>query len=138
MAMQLMSEVKNDPDYHIVGEVFEKYINTPEAVMKLQTGQTNFKDEYLNTKAAFYRNLAKKSGDTLQSLIDKGAKKPPHMEQGETHNTPMQPADDEKRENMKRIKKAQKTGDLSSDQALQQIVNEFLPGVEDDPGFFAP
>jgi len=134
---QILAEVKNDPDYGIVGGVFEKYINTPEAIMKLQTGQTDYKTEWSNTKTAYYRNLAKRSSATLEGLMSKGVK-PPHVEQGTTEAAPTPEQSTEKAEEFKNIKKAQKEGNVDSNAALERIIKNVMPDAEVDPSFFMP
>ena len=137
MSMQVMSEVRNDPEYNVVGEVFEKYINSPDAMMRLQTGQTDYKTEYLNTKAAYYRNLAQRSSKTLEGLMDKKTVVP-HIEQGDSQSTPALQADDEKAQDFKKIKQAQKDGSLSSEETLDKIVKSVMPDAKIDPSFFLP
>jgi hypothetical protein len=138
-AMQEMSKVRSDPEYTIVGEVFEKYINSPEATMKLQTGQSTYEREYLETKAAYYRNLAKRSSKTLEGLMGKGGTTlPPHVEKGDSQTMPAPMASDEAKERFDLIKKAQKEGSINSDQALEQIVKGSLPDIDKDPNFFLP
>ncbi len=138
MSMQAMAKVRNDPEYAVVGEVFEKYINSPEAMMKLQSGQTDYNTEYLNTKAAYYRNLAKRSSKTLEGLMEKTQKTPPHIEQGDSQTTPRLNVDDEKSQQFKKVKQAQREGTLTSDQALQEIVKNSMPDIDKDPSFFLP
>lgn len=138
MAMKAMHEVKGDPEYQIVGQAFEKYINSPEAIYKLQTGQTDYKTEYLNTKASYYRNLAERSSKTLNGLMDKSQKTPVHMEQGESQNTPMMESEDERVQRLKNINKARGEGSLNSDEALEKIIKETMPDVGNDPSFFMP
>lgn len=135
-AVRIMSEVRNDPEYGVVGQVFEKYINSPEAMMRLQTGQTDVKTEFLNTKAAYFRNLAQRSSKTLEGLMDKT--KPPHMETGDTQTAPATPAEDERKENLKKIKKAQQEGSLNSEQALEKIIKSSMPDIENDISFYTP
>ena len=137
MATRAMAEVKNDPEYQIVGDVFEKYINSPETLLKLQTGQTDYKTEYQTTKLAYYRNLAKRSSKTLEELMEGKKKAPPHMEQGTTETVPMTEQSDERRENLKRIKKEQREG-ASSEDTLRRIVENVMPDLKDDPSFFQP
>ncbi len=137
MSMQAMAAVRNDPEYAVVGEVFEKYINSPESLMRLQTGQTDYKTEYLNTKAAYYRNLAKRSSKTLEGLMEK-KQTPPHVEQSASDSNPGLSIDDEKAQQFKNIKKAQKDGTIDSDKALQDIIKNAMPDIDKDPGFFLP
>ena len=136
--MKVMSEVKNDPEYGIVGEAFESYISSPEMVMKLQSGQTDYKTEYLNTKAVYYRNLAKRSASQIEKYMTTSKTKPPHIEQGESQTTPMVDQDDEKTEKFKSIKKAQREGTVGSDKALEQIIKSVMPDLEGDPSFYMP
>ena len=138
MAMKVMSEVKSDPEYGVVGDVFEKYINSPDAVMRLQTGQTDYKTEWLNTKSAYYRNLAKRSANQIEKYMNTNKNTPPHMERGESQTAPSTNRNDEKVEKFKNIKKAQKEGDLNSDQALEQIIKSVMPDLENDPSFYMP
>ena len=138
MAMQAMSEVKNDPEYGVVGSVFEQYVNSPEVLMKLQSGQTDYKTEWLNTKATYYRNLAQRSSKTLEGLMEKSSKAPPHMEQGDSQSMPTPQVDEGKREQFNKIKKAQREGRVDSNQALDDIVKSVMPGLEKDAAFFMP
>jgi len=138
MAMKMMTEVKGDPEYAIVGDVFEKYINSPEIVMQLQTGAKDYKTEYLNTKAAYYRNLAKRSASQIEKYMTTSKTAPPHMEQSSSQTTPMVDRDDVKTEQFKSVKKAQKEGNINSDQALEQIIKNVMPDLENDPSFYMP
>ena len=136
-SMQMMASVRSDPEYAIVGKVFEEYINSPDAMMRLQSGQADYKTEYLNTKAAYYRNLAKRSSKTLEGLMEKKTK-PPHVEQSDSLSEPRLNVDDEKVEQFNRIKKAQREGSIDSNQALDDIVKSVMPDIDKDPGFFTP
>jgi hypothetical protein len=138
MAVRAMSEVRNDPEYGMVGKVFEEYISTPEATTRLQSGETTLKTEWLNTKAAYFKKLAQRSSKTLEGLMDKGVKAPPHIEASGSDTAPMTNTDDEQREKFNKIKKAQKDGDLDSDKALEQIIKTSMPDVEKDISFFMP
>lgn len=137
-SMKVMSEVKADPDYHAIGDVFEKYINTPDAVMKLQTGQSDYKTEWMNTKAAYYRNLAQRSAKQMEKLIGTNKQTPPHIEQGESQTSPSINRDDQKTEDFKNITKARKEGAINPDQALEKIIKSVMPDLENDPSFYMP
>ena len=137
MSMEAMAVVRNDPEYNVVGEVFERYINSPDSLMRLQTGQTDYKTEYLNTKAAYYRNLAQRSSKTLEGLMDKKTVVP-HIEQGDSQSTPALSEDNEKAQEFKNIKKAQREGTVSSNDALDKIVKSVMPDAKIDPSFFLP
>ena len=135
-AMMAMNEVRSDEDYHIVGPVFEKHINTPEMVMKLQNGQANYVKEYNRVSTKYYKNLAQRTSQYVEKFTS--TTKPPHMEQGESQTAPLTDRDTEKTEKLKSIKKAQKEGSVSSDKALQDIINSVMPGLDKDPSFYTP
>lgn len=135
-AMMAMNEVRQDEDYHIVGPVFEKHINTPEMVMRLQSGQANYVKEYNRVSTKYYKNLAQRTSQYVEKFTS--TKKPPHMEQGETQTAPLMDRNTERDEQLKNIKKAQKEGSVNSDKALEDIINSVMPGIDKDPSFYTP
>ena len=62
----------------------------------------------------------------------------PHIEQGDSQSTPALQADDEKAQDFKKIKQAQKDGSLSSEETLDKIVKSVMPDAKIDPSFFLP
>ena len=124
-------EIQTDPDFPIIKELWETHSRSPEFNMRLQSGQTTMKDEYNRVARTYLRELAKKSYDQLSSLNSKSREEVPHVEQGTTQSIPNIPADDEKKEKLGKIVKGRESGDLSSDQALDDLIKTFLPA--DDP-----
>lgn len=135
-AMMAMSEVRQDEDYHIVGPVFEKHINTPEMVMRLQNGQADYVKEYNKVSTKYYKNLAQRTSQYVEKFTS--TQKPPHMEQGESQTAPLTNRDTEKTEKLKSIKKAQKEGSVDSDKALEDIIKSVMPDIDQDPSFYTP
>ena len=126
-------EIQSDEDYPIVKELWEQYTRTPEFGMKLQSGQTTMKEEFGKVTRRYYRELAKRSYDTLSGLNAKSRGDIPHMESGEERSIPTPPDADEKKDKLNRINKGRTEGSLSSDKALENIIKTMLP--EDDPIF---
>lgn len=134
-AMRAMNEVRSDEDYHIVGGGWENYISQPNVVMKLQSGEIDYVKEYSRFAKKYFKNLAKRTSETF---VGQPQQKPPHIEQGDTQSAPMVEANTEKAEKFKNIKKAQREGTVSSDQALEQVIKTMLPDANIDPSFFQP
>lgn len=126
-----VSAIKSDRDYGLVKDIYEKHLRNPEVSYRMQLGQTSQKEEYNNVVRGFYRNLALKSRDVLKGVIP--GQTAPHMEQGGQTNAMIPDTNTEKEERIKNIKKAQETGDISSDQALDALIGNVLS--DDDPVF---
>lgn len=127
---QELNSIQSDEDYPVVGELFEKHISNPKVAMNLQSGMSSLRDEYAKVNRTYYRELLKRTSSVLEKQAGV-RQKPPHVEQGETQSFPLPSEDDERKENKKRIVKNRQSGIMSSDQALDALVKEFLPA--DDP-----
>lgn len=128
---QEMNRIQNNPRFQSVEGMFQKHIQTPAVQAKLRNGETTLTDEFYNVKDAFYDELLKRSYNTLSQSKSPQSAKAPHVESGETHTPNIPATDDERQEKLKRTVKSRADGTKSSNDALQDIVNSFLP--QDDP-----
>lgn len=126
-----MSKIQNNPKYDAVKDMFQKHINSPSTVAKMRRGETTLTDEFNSIKDAYHDELLKRAYNALGANKQPQNMKPPHVESGETHTPNIPEGDEERKEKLKRTVKARSDGTLGSDDALQKIVNEFLP--LDDP-----
>jgi hypothetical protein len=126
-----MAKIQSNPKFGSVKDMFDKHVQSPHVNAKLRRGETTLTDEFNSVKDAFYDELLKRAYNTLGGAQKPQNMKPPHVESGETHSPNIPKGDDERQEKLKRTVKARSEGTMSSNDALQKIVNEFLP--LDDP-----
>ncbi len=127
-----INEIQTDPDYGVVKQTWEQYVQNPTVAMALQSGTTTYKDEYNKVVRQFYRQLANRSKTVLETITQKGQPQAPHMEQGAPQQVPPETPMDDKTEKQKQIVESRKKGEISADDALAGIVEANLPG-KDDP-----
>ena len=95
--------IQSDEDYGIIKDVWENKLKDPNFVFKIQNGVADPISEYNNTKIGYYKNLLKKSHETLTTM--QGSKKPPpHLESGERSSANMVSEDDTNNAAEKRIR----------------------------------
>ena len=126
-----MGKIQSNPKFDSVKEMFNRHIQSPATNAKLRRGETTLTDEFNAVKDAYYDEILKRAYNTLGGVNSPQATKPPHVESGETHTPNIPEGDNERAEKLKRTVKARADGTMSSNDALQKIVNEYLP--LDDP-----
>uniref|UniRef100_A0A6H1ZTY1 Uncharacterized protein n=1 Tax=viral metagenome TaxID=1070528 RepID=A0A6H1ZTY1_9ZZZZ len=78
------NQIQTDEDYGLVREIWEAKLKDPNFVFRIQSGMVDPVREYTQTVRGYYKNMMKKSVDTIRQL--KGgvpAASPPHIESGE-------------------------------------------------------
>ena len=127
-----MAEVMQDEYYPQVKEIFDAHIGNPAVAYKVQAGQSSYAKEYDKVVKKYLHSMLKRSQEVLKGLTQAtSGTKPPHMESGETKSAPLPPAEEEKRESMRKIDDARRKGSLDSDKALEQLIEQVLP--KEDP-----
>ena len=124
-----MAQVMQDEDYPIVAEAFHKHLYSPAVQAKLVRGETSVTREFDRTARAFTRAMLGKAAGTLREFT----KKPeaPHMESSTSSVSDIPKQGDNKQ--LKDIHSAVQKGAISSDSALQAIVNASLFGNPNGP-----
>ena len=125
--------IRNDDDYGMVKDVYEQYMQSPEAQARLQAGDS-LRDIYGDVKVKLLKEMVKRSRDVLTNLTNvskPGNQSIPHVEGNETRSIVKNEPDDEKKEKLKNIIEARRTGRASSDAALNQLIEQLLP--QNDP-----
>ncbi len=124
--MRELAEIKNDPDYPAVKEIWEKHTQRPDVQMKYNSGQTTISAEYDKVVRSTYRNLLKRSQGVIETFGQNPPVNvnPPHIETGQVA-PPLAPGEeDEKQERIKKITKNRN----GSDAELEALINAVLPG----------
>lgn len=124
-----MEAVRSNPRYPAMAEMFEKHLQNPQTAMKLRSGQTTLKDEFNTLAFTYYDTLLGRVTETLSGTQKTAT--PPHVEQGDTHAPVTPTIDDERTETIKKTVKARQSGQISSDDALKNLVKTFLPADDD-------
>ena len=123
--MQEFSEVQQDPDYHNLKPVYEEHIQKPDIQVKLMSGQTTYEKEYNRVMRANLRSLSKQLADITKGFTPDQVK-PPHMETNQQTVTSPELSSTELEQKLKDIRESRKSGDITSDQALDAIISTRL------------
>lgn len=123
-----MQEVTEDEDYNLVKDAFQQHLYSPSVQYKLSRGETSVSKEYNKVIRVAMRTMLGRAAGTLKDVVAKPA--PPHMEAGAETHIDLDPSSKEK---LKNIHAARQKGQMSSDDALQAIVNQSLFGNPDGP-----
>ena len=123
--MAAWNQIQTDEDYGLVKEVWESKLRDPNFVFKIQSGMVDPVREYTQTVRGFYKQMMRKSVDTIKQL--KGGApsvSPPHMETGERvpQNIVSQDPSSGKRKTFDEFKKkAMDKGVLTPDEELDLL-----------------
>jgi hypothetical protein len=125
-----INQIQADPDYQneTIQKMWTEYTNTPNFQMKIQSGQT-MTSEYDKLVRTYYREIAKRSHDTIEGLT-KQTGKTPFVESSDSRSVPQQVPIDERKEAGIKIDKHRREGMVSSDDALHKLVDTFLPKTD--------
>ena len=126
-------QVQTDQDYQNnpqIKKMWDAHEQNPDFLFRLQTGQTSMTKEFDRLRVTYFRELAKRSHETINSLT-KTEGKTPYVEPGETRSTPSPVPIDERNEQAQKIDKQRRDGTMSSEDALLNLVDTFLP--KNDP-----
>jgi hypothetical protein len=118
-----MNAVQSDPDYKSVEKIFNEHVSSPQVMTQLQAGMTSIGKEYDKTVRAWYRTSLKAIRDGLVGSTPKV--EVPHVE-GQAQQPVMPSTDDEKEEKRQQTIKARKAGDISSDDAVDELLRTEL------------
>ena len=117
-----LSQIQNDPDYALLGQMWDKHWNSPNTQHRIMTGQSSPKGEYDNLRMTYYRTALKKTHGALQGVMESKAK-PPHVEIGDQTHVDMPTPLDIHSDDVKKIVKNNTGGDGD----MEALVKAFLP-----------
>jgi len=119
-AMQMHKSIREDEHYSLVKDIWEQKERDSDFLWRVQNGVTNPVDEYHKTVVAFYKGLAKRSVETINTLKGgKPAAAAPHMEDGA--RVPHIETKDENDAKTKRLKELKAKSTLTEEEELEAI-----------------
>lgn len=120
--LQAWNSIQSDPDYGNVRDIWEDRLKDPNFVYRINSGIVDPVREYGETVRQFYKGLAIKAKETIETL-NTGKIKPPHLETGERGSNIVSEGEGEKHPLIKRFEelktKVKKGGNLSSEEELE-------------------
>lgn len=128
---QALAEIQSDPDYQNehIQQVWNGHINNPGVQARVQSGSTSIQREWDKVRTQYYRAMLQRSTETIRGLtnLQPGRQaKPPHMESGDTHRTPLPDQDDERKERITKLKQGERT-----EENIDKLIREIIP--DNDP-----
>jgi len=129
-----LNEVQNDEYYGLVGEVFDKHLNSPQVQARIASGQTTVEKEYNKTVRSTLRHFLNQTQDALKGIVKPGEVKVPNVE-SQTQQPVLPTDDDERQEKLEKTIKARKAGEIDSDKAMEDIIKTYLNPDPKDPMF---
>ena len=79
-SLSMYNAIQNDPDFHLIKDVWEKKTVDPNFQVKVQQGLTNPYVEYNTLIRDYYKGIARRSVETIKTLQGKGDITIPHVE----------------------------------------------------------
>jgi hypothetical protein len=120
--LQSWNTIQSDPDYGNVRDIWEDRLKDPNFVYRINAGMTDPVREYGETVRQFYKGLAMKAKETIETIRTEKIK-PPHMETGERGGNIVSEGEGERHPLTKRFEelksKVKKGGNLSSEEELE-------------------
>ncbi len=133
MYWQQKSQIQSDTDYQnnpAIREMWDKHEQNPDFQMRMQMGQTSLVGEFDKLRITYFREIAKRSHETIKGLTESPKVQTPFVEQGDTRSTPAQAPIDERKETANKIDKQRRDGTLNSDDALKALISTYLPKTD--------
>lgn len=121
-----LSQIQSDPDYALVGQMWDKHWNSPNTQHRIMTGQTSPKGEYDNLVRTYYREALKKTHGALKGVVENSTARPPHVEVGSQSHVHTPTQSDEQKEQIQKITKSSQGGDGD----IEALVKAFLPSTD--------
>ena len=78
--MQVWKDIQSDKDYDLVKGKWEEKTKDPSFVMDIQAGTKNVAVEFQETVREYYKDMIRKSKDTIEKLQGGAAPAAPHVE----------------------------------------------------------
>ena len=123
-SLAMWNAIQNDPNYHLVKDVWEAKIADPNFTVKTQQGLHNPYKEYTDTVLDYYKGIAKRSVETIKTLTGKSDVTVPHVEgEGQVAPPPSESEKSAQEEKLTRYKeKVDKGGRLTEEEELDALV----------------
>jgi len=119
-AMQMHKSIREDEHFSLVKDIWEQKERDSDFLWKVQNGMINPVDEYHKTVVAFYKGLAKRSVETINTLKGgKPAAAAPHVEDG-ARVSHIETKDEETPEE-KRLKELKAKSMLTEEEELEAV-----------------
>ncbi len=84
-SIQAYNYITQDPNFHLVKDVWDAKIKDPGYIVQVQTGQINPVFDYQKTVVDYFQKMAQRASKTIKELS--GTAIPaPHIESGDTHS----------------------------------------------------
>jgi hypothetical protein len=120
-----LNEVQADSDYPAVASIWEQHLSSPATKQRITQGETSIQREYDRTVKAYYKAFAQRAGNVIEK-VQGSRKATPHIEGADTRSVQLPGAVEEKKKTLTEIEKKRSAGAISSDQALDQLVQQIF------------
>ena len=123
-SLNMYNAIQNDPDFHLIKDVWEKKTADPNFQVKVQQGLTNPYVEYNALIRDYYKGIARRSVETIKTLQGKGDVTIPHVE-GEGQVTAPRTEAEKTAQEEKMVKykeKVDKGGKLTEEEEMDALM----------------
>ena len=130
-----IAAIHGDPHYQKLPgmkEAWNEYYNLPDTQTRLQQGQATATQLFGQLKMTFMENMLRQASGVIEGLTGQpgatapAAGQPSHVESGQVP-VPGPQLDEDRQAALSQISDQRKEGTITSDQALQGIIDQFLP-----------
>jgi hypothetical protein len=121
-----LADIETDKDFMAVSDVWQKYLNNRNTQSRLRRGETSLTREYYRLVGTYKDKMIEAHTNALK-LSSTKQKAAPHVERGDTHSPQVPATDDERKQKLKRISEDRSKGNLESNRALEQMVEQMFP-----------
>lgn len=120
-----MADIESDSKFPALQEVFQKHIASRATQLRFRRGETTLTREYSRLKDIWMDKMLEASTNALKRT--QPSVKAPHVESGDTHSPQLPEAATEHQKKLRNITEQRAKGQMTSDQAMEQMVKELFP-----------
>ena len=119
--LSMWNEIQSDDDYSLVKPIWEEKLKDPNFLFQVQQGMANPVKEYNNIVRGYYKGIAKRSLDTINTLQGKGGIQPPMHVEGGDRVQQLPPDMSKGEERLKELQKKANKGSLTEDEEMEAL-----------------